>query len=42
MEETAGKKIPGYGCVVGEICQTENRLRVHPRSDGEETRIYDK
>jgi len=36
MEETDGKKIPGYGCVVAEICQTENRLPVHPRSDGEE------
>jgi hypothetical protein len=42
MEETAGKKIPGHGCLVGEICQTENRLPFHPRSDCEESRRYGK
>jgi hypothetical protein len=41
MEETVGKKIPGHGCVVGEICQTENLLPFHPRIGCEESRRYD-
>lgn len=31
--ETAGRKIPDSGYVVGEICQMENPFTFHPRMD---------
>jgi hypothetical protein len=33
--ENAGRKMPGNGYVVGEICQTENPFPFHPKSDCE-------
>ena len=33
--ETAGRKIPGHGYVVAEICQTENPFPFHLRRDFE-------
>jgi len=38
--EAAGRKIPGHGYVVGEICRTENPFPFHPRRDGEDWRRY--
>ena len=38
--ETTRKKIPGQGCVVGEICQTENPFPFHPRRDCEDSRRF--
>jgi hypothetical protein len=40
--ETARKKIPGHGYVVGELCQKENPLPFHPRRVCEDSRGYDK
>jgi len=40
--ETTGRKIPGHGYVVGEICQMENPFPFHPRRDCEDSRRYDK
>jgi hypothetical protein len=40
--ETTGKKIPGHGYMVGEVCQTENPLFFQPRRDCKDSRRYNK
>jgi len=40
--EVTGRKIPGHGYVVGEVCHMEKAFTFHPRSDCKDSRSYDK